>query len=179
MDTLPPNDAEAKQKDIKDNKDMAALSYVWILSVILFFARKDSPFIRYHSKQAMILFILSIPIWTIPMLGHYLILVIVAGNLIGFINAANGLYADVPFVGPLSRGEKSIGQVCKEGMEALKELWKKFMTMFEAKKPEQTTPGNPVQSQTPASPSTPAEPPAPSPSSPPPPSSEEPPSPQS
>lgn len=147
MDTLPPNNQEAKLKDIATNKDMAALSYVWILSVILFFARKDSPFIRYHSKQAMILFIISIPIWLIPFIGHFLILIIVAGNLIGFINAANGLYADVPFVGQLSRGEKSIGQVMTEGFAAIQEIWKKILAMFVAKKPEQTTPENPVQSQ--------------------------------
>ncbi len=157
---------------------MAALSYVWILSVILFFARKDSPFIRYHSKQAMILFIISIPIWLIPFIGHFLILIIVAGNLIGFINAANGLYADVPFVGPLSRGEKSIGQVMTEGWASIKETWKKIMATFAQKKPEQTPPENPVQSTEQAMPSPNPDPnphpPSPNPNPPP-----EPPSPQS
>ena len=146
MDTLPPNDAEAKQKDIKDNKDMAALSYVWILSVILFFARKDSPFIRYHSKQAMILFILSIPIWTIPMLGHCLILVIVARKPDWLHQRRQWTLRQIlPFVGPLSRGEEH-RRVCKRGMEALKELWKKFMTMFEAKNQSRQHPEILVQS---------------------------------
>ena len=53
MDPMPPSAGltptpatPGPDTDIEQNKDMAALSYAWILSVIIFFARKDSPFTR-------------------------------------------------------------------------------------------------------------------------------------
>src|SRR3989338_8508630 len=102
------------ERDIEENKDIAAFSYLWIMSVVVYFLKKDSPFIRFHSKQAMILFGLSVVIWLIPIsiIARPLELVILAGMVIGFLNAAQGKKKDVPIVGPLSRREITARQAC-------------------------------------------------------------------
>src|SRR3989338_3438029 len=93
-----PNETD-DQRDIRMNKDIAAFSYVWIMSVIIYIARKDSRFIQYHSKQGIVLFLLTIPAAMIPYVGKLLLFFIVAGMMLGFINAARGKYADVPVAG--------------------------------------------------------------------------------
>jgi uncharacterized membrane protein len=105
-----PNETD-EQYDIRVNKDIAAFSYVWIMSVAVFAMRRESKFAQYHSKQAIILFVASIVVWLVPFVGHFLIYLIVAGMLMGFINAAQGKYADVPVAGPLAKGEMSVSDL--------------------------------------------------------------------
>lgn len=102
-----PNETD-EQYDIRVHKDIAAFGYVWIMSVVVYAMRKDSKFVRWHSAQGMVLFFVSVLAWLIPFFGNYLIFVPVAGMLLGFINAAQGRFADVPLAGPLSRGEMTI-----------------------------------------------------------------------
>ena len=107
-----------EQKDIKLNKDVAAFGYIWIMSVVVYASRRDSKFVQFHSKQGIVLFLLTLPVSVIPFIGKYLLLLIVAGMLLGFINAAQGQKRDVPFAGPLSRGELTL-----EGVTKIITLW--------------------------------------------------------
>lgn len=147
---VPPGETE-DERDIRENKDIAAFSYVWIMSVIIYALKKDSKFIRYHSKQATLLFVLSILVAMIPYLGRYLVFLVVAGMLLGFVHAAQGHYADVPFVGKLAKGELTIADVWKQLHEALSAILRTFKTIFktstkeEEKKPE-SPPTTPVPS---------------------------------
>ncbi len=105
----PPEPAAAPADDVRDNKDIAAFSYLWIMSVIVFMLRGKSPFVRYHSKQAMLLFFLSIPVWFIPFgIGRVLELVILGCMVLGFMHAAQGEWKDIPLIGPLSRREMTV-----------------------------------------------------------------------
>ncbi len=113
-----------REQDVKLNKDIAAFSYIWIMSVLVYFGRKNSPFIRHHSKQGLILFVLSIPLWFIPLIGRLLEVIVFAGMVMGFINAFQGQWADVPLVGPISRGEMSLGQAFKIIAKFLSGLFK-------------------------------------------------------
>ncbi len=89
--------------DVKNNKGMAVLAYLGILVLIPIFARKDSPFARYHSNQGLILLIC----WVIvAILRRIWWLLGTVGGLIGFIlfiigivNAANGRAKELPVVG--------------------------------------------------------------------------------
>lgn len=99
--------------DIEKNKDVAAMSYLWILSIVVLYARKDSPFIQYHAKQGMWLFLVSIPVWIIPGIGHYLEFIVLAGMIIGFLNAAQGKFHDVPVVGKLAKGSLTLRDIWK------------------------------------------------------------------
>ncbi len=105
-----------QKADIEKNKDVAAMSYLWIISIIVLYARRDSPFVQYHAKQGLWLFVLSIPLWLIPGIGRYLEFFILAGMIIGFLNAAQGKMHDVPVVGQLAKGTLTLG-----------DIWKKFV----------------------------------------------------
>lgn len=96
-----------EQRDVRMNKDVAAFSYVWIMSVVVLAARRDSAFAQYHAKQATILFIVSIPVALLPFVGRYLIFLVLAGMLLGFIHAANGRREPVPIIGDLASGKKT------------------------------------------------------------------------
>jgi len=131
MEPNPMTPAPARDPDVEDNKDLAAFAYVWIFSILVYFAKRDSKFVRFHAKQGMILFVLSIVVWFIPFLGKFFELLVLFGAAWGFIHAAQGKWEDVPFVGPLSRGKlafrssvkKTVEGVVK-GVDQAKEIWK-------------------------------------------------------
>ncbi|HRH93496.1 MAG TPA: hypothetical protein PKV72_03100 [Candidatus Peribacteria bacterium] len=132
--TTSPENETADQRDIRLNKDVAAFSYVWIMSVIVFASRRDSPYIQYHAKQACILFILSIPVAMIPFFGRYLVFLVLAGMLLGFINAANGRREELPFVGKLATGEMKPKDIWNQAKPYIDKLMHIFGQIF--KKPE-------------------------------------------
>jgi len=79
---------ESQKDDIQVNKDIAAFSYVWVFSVIILWSRRDSPFVQFHAKQAVVLFIMSVFFYLVPIPKfHYLNLFVVAAMITGFINA--------------------------------------------------------------------------------------------
>lgn len=123
-----------QQKDIRLHKDLAAFSYIWIMSVVCLLSRRTSPFVQYHARQGLVLFLLSIPIASIPYAGRILILPIIAGCIYGFLNALKGRYVDVPLMGPLSRGELKTG-----------DLWPAVVSIFKTSKNEIGMAKRPVQ----------------------------------
>ncbi len=94
---------ENKKEPMKTNDSslMAALSYLWILSVVMLVIKKDDSFIIFHAKQGLILFIASFLSW-IPGIGWILGLVILALVIIGFIKALSGERYKMPVVGNLA-----------------------------------------------------------------------------
>jgi uncharacterized membrane protein len=144
-----------EQRDIRLNKDAAAFSYVWIMSVAIYASKRDSKFAQYHSKQGMILFVLSIIAAIIPWVGKYLLVVVVAGMLLGFINAAQGRYSDVPIVGDLSKGKLSVTELFRMIGTGLRKLYDAAVGAFKKKtaSPEPQT-AAPKTEQTPLPPTT-------------------------
>ncbi len=112
----------SRTEDVRLNKDLAALSYVSVLSVVLYILRRDSPFVRFHSKQAMVLFVVSLAVWFIPWIGRFLELIVLAGMVLGFLAAAQGEWKNVPFVGPLSRGEASLRDTWRQMAQTIAAL---------------------------------------------------------
>lgn len=135
------------QRDIRVNKDIAAFSYVWIMSVIIYIARKDSRFIQYHSKQGIVLFLLTIPAAMIPVVGNLVVLVLAGGMILGFIHAAQGKYEDVPVAGELAKGNLKVKDLVHAMAKLLEKLADLLKRMFH-KSPEQpkkpVTPDLPV-----------------------------------
>lgn len=118
-----------EQYDIRINKDIAAFSYLWIMSLVLYFARKDSKFIRFHAKQGIVLFLLTIPVSLIPVVGKIGMFFLVAGMLLGFVHAAQGQYSDIPVIGDLAKGDlkmtdlgRSIIQAVRRGLDAIEKM---------------------------------------------------------
>ena len=87
-----------------DSKLMAALSYLWILSIVMLLIKKGDDFVKFHARQGLILFIVSVILWFIPVLGWILNLLVLILVIVGFIKALSGEKWKIPIVGDL--GEK-------------------------------------------------------------------------
>lgn len=107
MPDQPPSTTEKVKQDIKKEIDkippttdqnlMAAISYVWIISLVMLVVRRDNEFIQHHAKQGLVLFLLTL-LWWIPIIGWILGALAVAGMVIGFINAWQGREFKIPYV---------------------------------------------------------------------------------
>lgn len=91
------------EEDIAKNKDLAALSYLWILSLVVYWTRKDSPFAQFHARQGVTLFVLSVVFMFVPVVNKPLQLLVLVGCAFGFMNAAQGKRTDLPLVAAISR----------------------------------------------------------------------------
>jgi uncharacterized membrane protein len=89
-------------KDVEENKGIAALSYVWILFLVPLLGKKDSKFAQFHAKQGLILFIISFAT-IIPVFGWILFLVIILTAIVGIIKTLSGEWWKIPFVYDLSK----------------------------------------------------------------------------
>jgi uncharacterized membrane protein len=94
-----------RDKDIEENKVLAALSYLGILCLVPLLTKKDSRFTMFHARQGLVLFIIEVVLvflsW-IPFLSIILWLVwigLVILSLIGLINALQGNYWKMPLLG--------------------------------------------------------------------------------
>ncbi|MFA6553485.1 MAG: hypothetical protein WCT27_03580 [Patescibacteria group bacterium] len=95
-----------EQKPVKpagaqDSNLMAALSYVWVLSIIMLILKKDDEFVKFHAKQGLILFLFSF-VGVIPFIGWAVWIVVVIAMVFGFIKALSGERFKVPLVGDLA-----------------------------------------------------------------------------
>ncbi len=140
--------------DVEENKDIAALSYAWILSLVVFFTRRNSPFVRFHAKQGIVLFILSIAFWMVPFVGRMLELVVLAFCALGFINAAQGKWKDLPLIGAAARGDwKAVRESWKSVVHGIAESWRHFRKEKPAAAqtspvaPSESKPADPVPSE--------------------------------
>ena len=71
-------------KDVLDNKNMAALSYFGILLLIPLLTKRNSPFVRFHLNQAISLFLARI--------GFMSLALLIAGGLGTFISSLAGVF---------------------------------------------------------------------------------------
>ena len=93
-----------KLEDIKFNKDnkiMAALSCMPLLSFIFFFIEKEDLFVRYHAAQFALISVLLLIGW-FPCIGWLLVMAILVFIIIGFIKTLQGERFDVPGVSVLA-----------------------------------------------------------------------------
>ncbi len=90
--------AQFDPKDIADNKVMAILAYIsWLVLIpLLVSPAKDSPYVRFHTNQGLILFIASFIIGLIPCVGQIACIILM---VLGIVNAANGQAKELPIIG--------------------------------------------------------------------------------
>ena len=85
------------QKDIESNHVLAALSYLWILSIIILLIKKDSPFVQFHAKQGTVIFAATVIISFLPPLWILNVLLWIVA-LIALIRAYQGQTWEIPGV---------------------------------------------------------------------------------
>ena len=95
-----------KNKDIEKNKEVAALSYIWVLCLVPLLTKKRSKFAQFHAKQGLILFIAEIVgvfIFWIPVFGWAIAIVLLVVSIMGVLKALNGEWWKIPYVYDLSK----------------------------------------------------------------------------
>lgn len=91
-----------------DRNLIAAVSYIWVLSIlILLFKRKDE-FIAFHARQGLVIAVLGVLFW-VPIFGQVLFALCVAAMVLGFINAWQGKEWKIPYIYGLSQWVKNKG----------------------------------------------------------------------
>ncbi len=85
-----------------DQNLMAALSYAWLVSVVMLLVKRGDELVQFHAKQGVILFVGSL-LGFIPVLGWLVAILSWAGMIVGFIMAWQGKRFEIPFVYKLSQ----------------------------------------------------------------------------
>lgn len=98
------NDQQTTQNSQNNNKIMAFLAYI-IFFLPLLTTSKNDPFVKYHVKQGLVLFIAEFVVWIlgfIPVIGllsFILFICLFILWIIGILNALNGKQKPLPFIG--------------------------------------------------------------------------------
>lgn len=92
------NHPSMPKNDIDNNKVMAALSYIWILSVLFLLLKKDSPFVQFHAKQGIVIFAASVIAGFIPIIGWLFNIVLLVLAIIGIVGAWQGKSTKLPVI---------------------------------------------------------------------------------
>lgn len=82
---------------------MAALSYLWLLSVVMLLVKKDDAYVQFHAKQGVVLFVASMILWFIPIIGWLLNILVFVAVILGAIKAYQGEKYEMPLVGELAK----------------------------------------------------------------------------
>ena len=85
-----------------DSNLFAALSYLWLLSVVMLVLKKDDEFVKFHAKQGTVIFVASIILWFIPIIGWLLQIAALIAVVIGFLKAYSGERFKLPVIGDLA-----------------------------------------------------------------------------
>jgi len=96
---------DEKKEEKKQNTGMAIIAYL-LFFVPLLTDSKDDPFVKFHVKQSLLIFLAGVAASVanvIPVLGQLVFIVVCLVLpilwIIGFINAMNGQMKPVPLIG--------------------------------------------------------------------------------
>jgi len=97
---------EKQNKSRKDVNKLALLSYLWILCIIPLFSKESDDFVKFHSKQGLVLLICEVATWAVfgfvPFLWFMVNILWVFWlilSAIGIINVLGGKKKEIPFFG--------------------------------------------------------------------------------
>ncbi|MFH0857509.1 MAG: DUF4870 domain-containing protein [Candidatus Magasanikbacteria bacterium] len=95
-------------KDAEKNRGMAVVAYILFFIPLLTDA-KDSPFVKFHVKQSLVLLIFGIGGWVISsflmiiligfVLYFFVSIAVLVLFIMGIINALNGEMKELPYIG--------------------------------------------------------------------------------
>ena len=95
--------------DIQANKGMAIVSYIWLLSLVAYFAVPQSKFVKFHANQGLVLAVIGtiaaifgalLP-WFLGFIFWIVDLAWIALMVIGILNANNGKAKELPYIGKI------------------------------------------------------------------------------
>lgn len=101
---------ENENKDVQDNKVIAAIGYVGVLCLIPLLAKKESPYAQFHGKQGLVILVAWVILWVIglvPILGW---IVWAIGSIalfvlmvMGIVHALKGEMWELPVIGTYAK----------------------------------------------------------------------------
>jgi len=94
---------ENQNKNEGNERQFAAMSYVWIFSIFILLGKRDSEFIQHHARRGTILFLVSLILGAFPILWYGEILVLLL-DVLGFLAAATGNENNLPLLSEISDG---------------------------------------------------------------------------
>ncbi len=85
---------------------MAALSYVWLLSVVMIILKRRDEFVLFHAKQGVALFLVSLVAMVAAVsffpAGAVLWCTVVVLEVVGFFKALGGEWFKLPLIGKIT-----------------------------------------------------------------------------
>ena len=96
----------------QQNKLMAVLAYIGPLVIVSYLVANKNPFVKFHIKQGLVLFAISIICWFLRMavysyafwsILNIVNLAILVLAIIGIVNVVNGKEKELPVVGQFSK----------------------------------------------------------------------------
>jgi len=103
---MPNMQPPTSNRDVDENKVLAAVSYVWILCLVPLFLKRNSKFVQHHAKQGLVLFIIEIIGWLIfwiPLIGWLLFVYVIIMAVMGIMNSMQGRMWEMPILGKYAR----------------------------------------------------------------------------
>lgn len=108
QESTPGENSAVKSEGEKVSPDsiMAVLAYIGPLVIVSYLVAKDEPFVKFHVKQGLVLFIIEMSVWFIglvfyPLWGliNFINLAPFILSIIGIVNAVKGAEKILPVVG--------------------------------------------------------------------------------
>lgn len=95
------NNNSFNKTDVEKNKQIAALSYVWILCLVPLLGKRDSEFAQFHAKQGLVLFAIEIIaslFILFPIFGQLIMIGLLVVSVIGIVKTLNGERWKIPVI---------------------------------------------------------------------------------
>lgn len=90
---------EGVRFDVQENAHVAAISYAYILSLVVLALRRESKFCRFHARQGAVLFFLALIGLVLPGFLRLIVeLVLFLAMAYGFLQASQGNWYKMPVV---------------------------------------------------------------------------------
>jgi uncharacterized membrane protein len=93
-------------KDAQDNKALAILCYLGILIVIPLMLKPQSDFVKFHSKQGIVLLIgwvAGLVLYPFLGLGFLIHVAVMIFSVLGIVNVLEGKKKELPFIGEFGK----------------------------------------------------------------------------
>ncbi len=96
------------------NTLMGVLAYLGPLVIVSYIVAKDDPFVKFHIKQGLVLFVVEVALWVLSsmfwvmfyqfwMLYQLINLAIIVLSIIGIVNVVQGKEKELPLVGQFGK----------------------------------------------------------------------------
>lgn len=91
---------------LDENNLMAILAYLGVLVLIPLVMSRDNPYVSFHMKQGLVIFIgyiiAAIAVWWLPVVGNVLLGLLILISVVGVVQAAQGRRWKIPIITALA-----------------------------------------------------------------------------